>query len=174
MRRSAAAAALFLALAAPAASTAGARGGNLQLKVPAPALGKATVQVLTLHVKAPGKVPKLKLKITNLAALGKGFDAVATVSGPKSQGSNVTLKVVIVMFMGNLSSSPASTINLQTNLPAGEVKSSEKNATKDCATINSVYELDKAGFYFLVAHIGEGESPPGSFMHNTTSYLCPK
>src|SRR5437764_9418062 len=125
MRRSAAAAALILALAASVASAAGAKGGNLQLKLPAPAIGQATVELVTFHLKAPhGNVPKLKLKIGNLAALGKGFDAAAIVSGPKSPSSSMTLKVLIVMFMGNLSASPASTINLQTNAPGGTTKTS--------------------------------------------------
>ena len=174
MRRSAAATALTLALMASVTSVAGAKGGNFQLKIPAPKVGQATVQLVTFHIKAHGKAPKLTLKITHLAALGKGFDAVAAIPWPKAGGSNVTVKVMIVMFMGNLSTAPASTINLQTNEPAGEVKASTKDVTKDCDVVGPVKELERAGVALALAHIGDGESPPGTFWNNTTGYLCHK
>lgn len=148
----------------------------MQLKVPTPKIGTASVRLVTIKVKAPHgqKVPKLKLNVTNLGALGKGFGGVAVVHEPKSPGSTATFEVFLVLFMGNLSSAPAGTIDIQTNMPAGETKTTTKDETKDCATINSIYELDRAGVALALLHLSDDPSPPRGFVNSTTSFLCPK
>jgi hypothetical protein len=142
MRRSAAAATIVLALAATVVSAAVAGGGSAQVKLPTPALGKGSAESVTIKVSGP-KSGAPKVQVTNLAALGKGFGGAVVVS-PAGKGS---YQAFFVLFMGNLSSSPASTISVQVTPPAGDKASvsKPKNESHNCSAMKKLGKDKKDG-----------------------------
>jgi hypothetical protein len=125
-----------LVLAAPAAA-------GTSVKVPAPALGKERIELITIKAsKAPS------FTVTNLSALGPGFGAVAIAK----KGKSGTYAVYLVMFMGTRSTSPAGTVDLKVGggtfvgAPADETDNCR--ALKDALTgLNdgAITGLDKSG-----------------------------
>lgn len=178
MRRSAAAAALALALAASVASGAGARGESAPtVKVPAPAVGQSKLELFTIKVSGP-KHGHPTVKLTNGAALGQGFGGVVVLGRLKKQtGHAITWKAYVLMYMGNLSASPAGTANLQVTPPAGDTAStsSPEDESKDCKAAMGIegHLLAPLAFsvWFLTA-IGESPSDPPQFIDNVVPTLC--
>ena len=120
-----AAIAILAAILVPAAAAAG-KGGSVTASVPAPKVGQYTVQ--EVDVSATGSATTLQVKVTNRKALQKGFGAIGIVVDPKTAGGE-TFQVFLVMYMGNFSASPASTVQLQLTPPAG-VKLGKPKAVK--------------------------------------------
>lgn len=175
MRRSAAAAAITIAVAGIVATVALAKSGA-QVKVPAPAIGKTTVETFTIKISGP-KPGHPTLKVANAAALGKGFGGAAVIGQRK--GKQGAFTAILVMFMGNLSSSPASTVSLQVTPPAGDTASASDvtNATKNCTVIHEAehahpgHEEGPYNQWFLEAL---GISEPEQFLHNVAPFLSCK
>lgn len=139
---------MFVSASVAAAATFGA---GAQAKVPAPAVGAMRLEMLTITVK--GKTATPKLKATNLAKLGKGFGGVALVSRtPNAKGA---YQALVVMYMGNLSASPASTVNLQISTPAGETTTKTTDVTTSCSAWDTAAELNKAAWVVDVLFTGD-------------------
>jgi hypothetical protein len=165
MRRSAAAAILALALLAVTTSVAAAGGGGVTVKIPTPAIGKGSAESVKIHVSGP-KAGAPTLAVSNLAALGKGFGGAVVVTHVGG-GSYVAF---MVLFMGNLSKSPASTINLQVTPPAGDTASVSKptNQTQNCSAIKKLGKDTKDGK--VLVNNGDKFS---IFWSSMSGFLCP-
>jgi hypothetical protein len=175
MRRSAAAAATTIALAGIIASVALAKGG-VQVKVPAPAVGKASLQLVTIKVKGHNS-GRPTLKLTNAAALGQGFGGVVALGGKKPSGGTTVWDAYILMYMGNLSTSPASTANIQVTAPAGDVEtvSKPKDESTNCAVATKlgVGKHEMAYAHWFLERLGEAGSSFTKFIENVVPALCP-
>ena len=173
MRRSAAAAAITVAVAGIVATVALAKS-SAQVKVPAPAIGKSSAYLVT--VKVTGAKPgRPSLQVTNLAALGKGFGAVAATEGPKKPGRSATYKVYVLMFMGNLSTSPAGTVNLQVTPPAGDTAdvSKPENETKNCPVLRPLDHMDNVDASNTILRIlDHSGSTAKGFISGVVPSLC--
>lgn len=123
-------AAVVLAAPAGAART----GGSVQATVPAPAVGKGSLQ--SFEVTATGSATSLKVTVTNRRQLEKGFGAIAIVQDPKTAGGE-TFQVSLLMFMGNFSTNPAATVHLQVTAPAGVVLGKPKRVSARCTQLES-------------------------------------
>lgn len=119
----------WAAIAAGALAIAAPAFAGTVVKVPAPAVGK--VRVEKLLIKGSGM---LTLSASNLSALGPGFGGVAVVGKPVSGVRTVDL----VMFMGNRSTSPANTVDLDVGggAPAGKPTDESTN----CKELQRIYD----------------------------------
>jgi hypothetical protein len=165
MRRSAAAAIFALALLAAVTSVAAAGGGGAQAKIPTPAIGKASAQSVTITVTG-SKAGAPTLKVTNLAALGKGFGGAVVVS----KGPRGTYQALFLLYMGNLSKKPAKTIDVQVTPPAGDTASvsKAKNQSHNCTAIKNSGKDTKDGK--VLVNNGDKFS---IFWSSIQSALCP-
>lgn len=115
--------AVVLAVAALIFVPAAWAGGSVNASVPAPTVGKTTVQ--EVEVTATGSAKSLAVKVTNRKALQKGFGAIGIVVDPKTAAGE-TFQIFLVMFMGNFSTSPATSVQFQITPPAGVTLSKPK------------------------------------------------
>jgi hypothetical protein len=169
--------ALFAGLVASAATSAGARvTGGVSTSVPAPAVGQGAVQ----EVDGTFTGSSFSVGVANLAQLGKGFGGVAIVHDPKV-GAGHSFQIYLVMYMGNLSKSPATSVQLK--LPPTARVTRKSGKAKHCdklAQWNDAFEngSSASGGLTLESLIppGKNESPPESFLDSMLSFMwgsCP-
>jgi hypothetical protein len=63
--------------------------------------------------------------IANLAQLGRGFGGVAAVGGPSKPTAGGTYTIILILFMGNLSTAPAKSIDVQLSPKSATVTASD-------------------------------------------------
>ena len=162
------------------------REGKGTVKVPAPAIGKALVESLTVTVTAPkgGTAAPPRIRATNLPELGRGFGGVAVIRGPSKPGARAKYTIYFVMYMGNLSTAPASTVEIRLSSRAGK-RTNEIATTKpaDVSTacrnlefFNDLFEHDvevkKNGtIYLLSDYVPTNASAPERFLDGVNSLL---
>jgi hypothetical protein len=155
--------AAFLAIVAAAILVPTAlAGGSVRYSVAAPAIGQGSVKAFT--VIGPRASPPLLVKVTNLVQLEQGFGGVAVIE--KIRGGS---EVFLVMFMGNLSKSPAHTVSLELST-AGTIKAaSPGKLCKDFATWKAAFahtNIAKKGTLILQGLIPNGPDKPNVFLNN--------
>ena len=161
--------ALLATLVTTGLVAAGATAGGSVVKVPAPAIGHAAIELLTIRT---GGTAVPRLKVTNVKQLGKGFGGVAVV-GPAKKGKGVFL-AYLVLYMGNLSTAPAGTIDLQLSTPASGT--TVTNETDNCKVVTNLRDNNYSGLAYIgyqLAHqaLWLGDSNETSFYDTTMRYL---
>jgi hypothetical protein len=121
-------AAVVLAAPAGAAHT----GASVQATVPAPAVGKGSLQ--SFAITATGSAKSVKVTVTNRRQLQKGFGAIAIVQDPKT-ATGETFQISLLMYMGNFSTSPASTVHVEVTAPAGVKLGKPKKTSARCTQL---------------------------------------
>ena len=142
-------------------------GGTVNWSVPTPAIGKGSVVAFT--ATGPRSSPPLLVKVTNLGLLGQGFGGVAIVQ--KIRGGS---EVFLVMFMGNLSKKPASTVKLEISTPSTIKSAPVGNACKAYAGWTAAFahaSVAKKGTLILQGLIPNGPDKPNVFLGNMGSAL---
>jgi hypothetical protein len=175
-----------LTVAAPAVSA----GDSSTFTIPAPRVGQATVGVMTAKLTAPGgmKLGVPILSVKNLPQLGKGFGGVAIVQAPPPGASAAKVKIFFVLFMGNLSTAPASNIDL-TISPKGSPHAADREETTNrmvnitrlqtCEWLKNwdgLFENGPTGSvkgltYYLDQLVPKSDSGAEGFLDNMNSYL---
>ena len=151
--------------------TTSAFAGGVKLSVPAPKVGEVKIEKITIKAST-----RPAIAATNLPALGHGFGgAVALGKSTKLPGTYVAY---LVMFMGNMSTSPASTVNLQITggTPSGKPTDESKNCdvVKPFSSALPGYSnLAVAGVYLFTFGIPGyvPKSPAKTMIRNDAQYL---
>ena len=145
--------------------------GGAKLTIPAPKVGE--VKIEKISIKAASRPT---IVATNLPALGHGFGAGVALG--KSTTSPGTYVAYVVMFMGNLSTSPASTVNLQ--ITGGTPTGAPTDETKNCKVVKpfssalpGYSNLAVAGVYLFTFGVPGyvPKSPAKTMIRNDAQYL---